>query len=102
MILRYLTNERKDKFIARVNVRADAGDKLKMALAEAYLTSFTSISQSTQNESSASDPIYKESEISMDELAIPTPQKKRTRARQLKRNKRTGKISELFVDEDDE
>jgi hypothetical protein len=79
-----------------------ADDEPETASAEAYLTSFTSISQSTQNELFTSDTSHEESETSMDELAIPTPRKKRIRARRLKSNKRTGKISELFIDEDDE
>jgi hypothetical protein len=100
--LRDLAKERRDEFITVANERADADDEPETASAEAYLTSFTSVSQTTQNERSASDTIHEESETSMDELFMPTPQKKRTRARQLKSNKRTGKISELFVDEDDE
>ena len=94
--LRDLAKERRDEFIARANERADADDEPETASAEAYLTSFTSVSQSTQNERSASDTIHEESETSMDELAMPAPRKKRTRARRLKSNKRTGKISELI------
>jgi len=100
--LRDLAKERREGFIAVANKRADADDEPDTASAEAYLTSFTSVSHSTQNELSASDTIHEESETSMDELAMPTPRKKRTRARQFKSNKRTGKISEFFVDDEDD
>jgi len=73
-----------------------------MAPAEAYLTFFTSVSQSTQNELSASDTIHEESETSTDEHAMPTPQKKRTSARQFKSNKRTDRISDIFVGDEGE
>lgn len=102
--LRDLAKERRDEFIARANERADNGDEPEAGLADPYLTSFISTSQSTQSELFTADSRHDEESdsTSIDELAMPAPSTKRTRARRLGRKKRKNKISDFFVDEDDE
>jgi hypothetical protein len=101
--LRDLAKERRDEFIVCANERADKNDdEPEVASADAYLTSFISTSQSTQSELFTADFDHDESDsTSMDELAMPAPSTKRTRARQL-RKKHKSKISDFFVDENDE
>jgi hypothetical protein len=100
--LRDVSKEYRDEFITRANeVTVDKGEP-ETAGSDAYLTSFTSVSQSTQNELFASDTIHEESETSMDELALPTPPSKRTRRHQPSRKRRKSKISQIVIDEDDE
>lgn len=76
--LRDLAKERRDEFIACANKRADKNyDEPEVASADAYLTSFSSTSQSTRSELSTADPDHEESDTtSIDELAMPAPSKK--------------------------
>jgi hypothetical protein len=100
--LRDLAKERRDQFITHANEMVES-NKPEIAAAEAYLTPFTSTSQSTRNELVVSDTGHEDSETSMDELAGPTPPMKRTRAHQPGRRKQQkSKISHFVVDRDDE
>ncbi|KAF2471738.1 uncharacterized protein BDR25DRAFT_333791 [Lindgomyces ingoldianus] len=101
--LQDFAKERRDEFIACANERADNDDEPEVASADAYLTSFVSTSQSAQSELFTADSDREESDsTSIDELAMPAPPTKRTRARQPGRKKHKSKISDLLVDEDDE
>lgn len=98
-----MAKERRDKFIARANERADNDNEPEAGSADPYLTSFISTSQSTQSELFTTDSHHKESDsTSVDELAMPALPKKRTKARQVGRKKHKGKISDILVNEDDE
>ncbi|KAF2430742.1 hypothetical protein EJ08DRAFT_733991 [Tothia fuscella] len=104
--LRDLAKEKRDEFIALANERADNNDdEPEVASADTYLTSFISTSQSTQSELFTADSNHDESDsTSVDELAVPALPKKRTKARQLRRRQQKSKfkLSDIFVDEEDE
>lgn len=101
--LRDFAKERRDDFIALANGRADNNDdEPEVAPTDAYLTSFISTSQSTQSELFTADSDHEESyPTSVDELSIPNPSRKRTRARQLGKKKHRSKISDILLDEDE-
>jgi hypothetical protein len=101
--LRDLAKERRDEFIALANERADNNDdEPEVASADTYLTSSTSTSQSTQSELFTANSDHEESDSTLiDELSIPAPSKKRTRARQLGKKKQRSKISDILLDEDE-
>jgi hypothetical protein len=101
--LRDLAKGRRVEFIASANERADNDDEPEAGSADPYLTSFISTSQSTRSELFTADSENEESDTtSIDELATPALQKKRTKARQRGRKKQKSKISDLLIDEDDE
>ena len=101
--LRDLAKERRDEFIALANERANNNDdEPEVASADAYLTSFMSTSQSAQSELFTADSDHEESDsTSVDELSIPAPSRKRTRAPQGGKKKHKSKISDILLDEDD-
>lgn len=99
-----MVKERRDKFIALANERADNNDdEPEVASTDMYLILFVLTSQSTQSELFTADSYHEESDsTSVDELAMPALPKKRTKARQHGRRKHKNKISDFLADEDDE
>jgi hypothetical protein len=95
-----LAKERRDEFIACANDRADDNNEPEVTLADAYLTSFIS---TTQSELFTADSDHEELDsTSIDELAMPALSTKRTTVRQPGRKKHKSKISDFLVDENDE
>ncbi|KAF1958942.1 hypothetical protein CC80DRAFT_533898 [Byssothecium circinans] len=90
--LRDLAKERREEFIARANERADNDDESEAGPAD----------QSTRHEPVTADSDNEESDTSMDELAMPALQTKRTKARQRGREKHGTRIGDSVIDEDDE
>lgn len=98
-----MAKENRDEFIASANKRADNDDEPKDASADTYLTLFMLSSYSTQNELLTADFDHEELDsTSVDELARVALPKKRIRARKLGNKKHRSKISDFFVDEDNE